>query len=406
MPLHNPQSQKGILYMAFNQDYTCISLADYKGIKIYSIDTHKICYQADVGAVSIAEMLFCTSLMAFVGAGEQPALTPRKLTLMNTTAQNIVQDLNFPSSVLAVRMNRKRLVAVLEKRTYVHALETLELLQTLETVPNPKGRCALTLCSDPCLLALPSSTTTGSLRVYDTLVDGGNVICEINAHKTPAAVLAWNAEGTLLASASQKGTILRVHRLPQANKAWSFRRGSTSAAIHSLAFSPPGVQPPLLCAASGHGTVHLFRLEEPDRHPGIVAASGLLAAVMPPAVADVMEPPRCIATVRLPCQGVPALCALQSTSPGTSTPTSGRDGPFAGSARASPDLSSSEDSGLGGSYRSLSGSMTRSDAVKLVVATAEGLLYEYQVSGLRGPAAPACTLDGESYLLGRTEQAL
>ena len=59
---------------------------------------------------SIAEMLECTSLMAFVGAGEQPSLTPRKLTLMNTTTQSVIQDLSFPSSVLAVRINRKRCV--------------------------------------------------------------------------------------------------------------------------------------------------------------------------------------------------------------------------------------------------------------------------------------------------------
>ena len=70
MPLSAPPSStKGLLYLSFNQDVTCISLADYKGIKIYSLDSHKICYLADVGAVSIAEMLFCTSLMAFVGAG-------------------------------------------------------------------------------------------------------------------------------------------------------------------------------------------------------------------------------------------------------------------------------------------------------------------------------------------------
>lgn len=51
MPLHNPKSALGILYMNFNQDATCITLADSKGIKIYSIDTHKMCYSAELGAV-------------------------------------------------------------------------------------------------------------------------------------------------------------------------------------------------------------------------------------------------------------------------------------------------------------------------------------------------------------------
>jgi autophagy-related protein 18 len=81
------------------------------------------------------------------------------------------------------------------------------------------------------------------------------------------AVMCWNHDGSYLASASQKGTVLRVHRLPQALKVFTFRRGTYPAVIHSMAFSPPSVSPPLLCAASGHGTVHLFRLDETDRCP-------------------------------------------------------------------------------------------------------------------------------------------
>jgi hypothetical protein len=42
-------------------------------------------------------MLFCTSLVAYVGAGEQPALTPRKLTVMNTSNEEAIQHLSFVS---------------------------------------------------------------------------------------------------------------------------------------------------------------------------------------------------------------------------------------------------------------------------------------------------------------------
>lgn len=36
------------------------------------------------GGIGICEMLFCTSLVALVGAGEQPAFSPRRLQIMNT----------------------------------------------------------------------------------------------------------------------------------------------------------------------------------------------------------------------------------------------------------------------------------------------------------------------------------
>lgn len=73
--------------------------------------------------------------------------------------------------------------------------------------------------------------------------------------------MAWSGDGGLLATASAKGTVIRVHRLPSAARAHSFRRGTLSAAINSMAFSPPGAPLQLLAAASSHGTVHVFRLE-------------------------------------------------------------------------------------------------------------------------------------------------
>ena len=41
----------GVLYLSFNQDCTCLAIADFKGIKIYSLDTHSTCYSYDIGAV-------------------------------------------------------------------------------------------------------------------------------------------------------------------------------------------------------------------------------------------------------------------------------------------------------------------------------------------------------------------
>ena len=51
------------------QDFSCIVLADSKGLRIFSVDTKQACYQIDVGGVRAAEMLYSTSLLAFVGAG-------------------------------------------------------------------------------------------------------------------------------------------------------------------------------------------------------------------------------------------------------------------------------------------------------------------------------------------------
>ncbi|KAK9805371.1 hypothetical protein WJX73_007759 [Symbiochloris irregularis] len=375
MPLQvvSPISQ-GLVYLTFNQDSTCIAIADARGIKIYSLDSRKIVYSCELGAISLAEMLFSTSLMAYVGSGEQPLLTPRKLALMNTATQSSIQETSYTATILAVRLNRKRLVAVVDKFMYVHALETMELLRTIDIAQNLQGLCALTSAADPNLLAVPAAPDSGVIRVFDLLKEGGNVLCELKAHKSSLAALAWNHNSTMLASASCKGTVVRVHCLPQASKAFTFRRGTTPAMIHSLAFSGPGIEPALLCACSAHGTVHIFSLETADRHPAAVAASGLLAAVMPSSVGDLMEPARCIATVRLPCQGIPCMCTFAPCPPTT--------------ASTSMNGSLSSDGEDWGRPR-----------VRLVAVTGAGMLHMYQVQNLWGPGKISCHMEGETDLL-------
>lgn len=49
-------------------------------------------------------------------------------------------------------------------------------------------------------------------RVYNLLERGGDVLAEVAAHKTQLAVVSWSPSAHLLASASTKGTVIRVHR--------------------------------------------------------------------------------------------------------------------------------------------------------------------------------------------------
>jgi autophagy-related protein 18 len=42
---------------------------------------------------------------------------------------------------LAVKLNRKRLIVVLEEQIYVYDISNMKLLHTIETSPNPNGNC-------------------------------------------------------------------------------------------------------------------------------------------------------------------------------------------------------------------------------------------------------------------------
>lgn len=58
----------------------------------------------------------------------------------------MICELLFPSSILAVKLNRKTLVIVLEVEIYIYDISNMKLLHVIETPPNPSGKSLTSLC--------------------------------------------------------------------------------------------------------------------------------------------------------------------------------------------------------------------------------------------------------------------
>lgn len=93
----------------------------------------------------------------------------------------------------------------------------------------------------------------------------------IEAHNSPLSCIALNNDGTLLATASEKGTIIRVFSIPDAQKLYQFRRGSIPARIYSMSFNLTST---LLSVSSATETVHIFRLGTPNTSRSNSVSSG------------------------------------------------------------------------------------------------------------------------------------
>lgn len=218
-------------------------------------------------------MLFSTSLVALI-------LSPRHLIVQNTKRGSVICELTFPSAVLAVRLNRKRLVVVLEDEIYLYDISNMSLLTNIATSPNPNATCALSPSSENCFLAYPlpkpredtqdkrpshappaslyAPVTSGDVLIYDTLTL--RAVNVIEAHKSPLSCIALNNDGTLLATASETGTIIRVFSVPKGGKLFQFRRGTYPSTIYSMSFNAASS---MLCVSSTSDTVHIFRLQQP-----------------------------------------------------------------------------------------------------------------------------------------------
>ena len=67
--------------------------------------------QAVPGGVSICEMLFNSSLVAIVGYdSDSSTFSPRHLQLFNTQIKQKIHEVTFLTPILAVKLNKKRLV--------------------------------------------------------------------------------------------------------------------------------------------------------------------------------------------------------------------------------------------------------------------------------------------------------
>ncbi|CAA7409385.1 unnamed protein product [Spirodela intermedia] len=273
-----------ILCASFNQDNSCFAIGTRDGFRIYDAQTGRLCYERSIGAFSIVEMLFTSSLLAIVGAGEQPSLSPRRLCLFNSTTGTTLRELNFLTSILAIRLSRKRLIVVLQEKTYIYDLNSLAILDTIETVPNLKGLCAFAPNSDGCYLALPASKTKGSVLVYNTMELFS--FCQIDAHQKPLAAIAFSPNGMYMATASDQGTIIRVHLVLQATKSYCFRRGTYPSVIYSLSFGPSMDAPDVLVATSSSGSIHVFSLESMLNQS---KPTSLLGSVIPDSINDALE---------------------------------------------------------------------------------------------------------------------
>lgn len=213
----------------------------------------------------------------------------------------------------------------------------MKVVHTIRDTPiNSTGLCALAADSDKCYLAYPGSNQTGELQIFDAV--NLNAKTMIPAHDSPLAAIAFSLNGTEIATASEKGTVIRVFSVNDGSKLYEFRRGvKRCVSISSLTFS---TCKQYLCCSSNTETVHIFKLEKPN---GAVSERGgsagssssssstnpnakssddnwmgyfkntvasYLPYALPTQVTDVFTQGRAFASAMLPISGIKHACAI------------------------------------------------------------------------------------------------
>ena len=317
----NDDANDTLISLSFNQDGGCFSVGTATGFRICNVSPHEETFRrtfvppkatpgkdtshadsdriestpmARGGGIGCIEMLYRCNLLALVGGGVYPQYPPNKVIIWDDNLGRPIGELSFRQKVLAVRLRRDRVCVALRDRVFVYNFKNLDLLDTILTGGEKNGLGLLCISTDAgraggglggggteedsgMVLACPS-VTRGQVRVE---LYGRRKTVLIDAHDSSLAALALTVDGSLLATASERGTLIRLFDTgrksqtspvgyfgkdsssndtpPLGTPLREFRRGVEHASIGSLAFSLDNCW---LSCASDRGTVHVFQIHD------------------------------------------------------------------------------------------------------------------------------------------------
>ena len=210
------------------------------------------------GGVGKIEMLKKTNILALVGGGDNPFCSPKKIVIYDDHHGNILSILRFNKLVLNVRLTKEKIFGIIEDKIYIFNLSTLETKSVLETYDNPNGIMGISDEENNKLIIAYPIQHQGYVNIRnckDKKTSKESKI--INAHESKLACLSVNKDGSLLATASDKGTLIRIFSTHNGENITAFRRGNTNVTMNCISFSPNNIF--IGCTSNG-GTIHIFSI--------------------------------------------------------------------------------------------------------------------------------------------------
>lgn len=207
------------------------------------------------GGLALVQMMGRSNYIALVGGGRSPKYPTNKVMIWDESKTKVALEITTLTPIRGVQLTRKHVAVVLQNnvRLYEFAKHP-KVLASYETADNLLGLC----CLNERWLVFPGRTA-GHVQVVDLTTENVSIV---PAHTSRLAALQLSTDGELLATASEKGTLIRIFSTSSCAKTAERRRGSESAQIYSLRFSPSGRT---LACTSSKGSLHVFDVSTPDR---------------------------------------------------------------------------------------------------------------------------------------------
>lgn len=242
--------------IAFNQSVSSLSCCTDQGFIIFCLEPElqKKIYPK-IGGTGIMKFLNSSNIAVLVGGGDTPYRSRNKLILYDVKAKKSVFEVDLLQPIRNAHIKRNNVIAILDDRVCVFEFSG-KLIGSRNTYLNEQGLCAVN-SNDENPMIVTLGENKGELAIWYPVTE--EIITIKDAHLSNIDAIATNRDGTLIASASEKGTLIRVFCTATHKIKYELRRGTFHAKIHDICFNKNSTR---LACTSAHGTVHVFELAD------------------------------------------------------------------------------------------------------------------------------------------------
>lgn len=304
-----PSNTPTVLSISYSASRKRFATALSEGFRTYRLDNCLLAYQPSLSinsAATIAEPLddrYC----AFVFKHKSKNAGPNVVVFWDAILERELSSFDLHEPILGVRLTSKWMAVILEQRTVLFQYQELQSragshaehddssseqteIEPLEPIRAPNlahsiyptsiNTFAVASLSNE-LLVLPAQSI-GQVQLITLKSESGAACTKrvLKAHNSALRCIALSPDGSLLATTSQHGTLIRVFSTQTTERIAEFRRGMDPSIIYSLAFS---IGNRFVASTSDKGTLHVY-----DIRPSIPAPP--TAERAPPAKARPKHP--------------------------------------------------------------------------------------------------------------------
>ncbi len=209
------------------------------------------------GGIGIIEMLKRTNLLALVGGGINPKFPTNQLIIWDDHQGKIISKLRINENIMSVRLRNDKIIIITRNKFYAFDMKTLITIGIINTFDNPLGIIATSNGDNNKLIVAFPYESQGRILLCDVSQKCEKICDAINAHNSKLACISINKEGTLLATSSDKGTLIRIFSTNDGQKITEFRRGNTTVEMNCITFDQNNK---FIGCSSNVGTIHIFSI--------------------------------------------------------------------------------------------------------------------------------------------------